>query len=69
MSKKFFAVTLAMAFMVSTAVVSFAGSVDCTVKSVSGNTVTLDCGKKANKLKEGSDVKVKAAKKKAVEGC
>ena len=68
MSKKFFAVTMAMAFMVSTAVVSFAASVECTVKSVSGNTVTLDC-KKASKLKEGSKVKVKAAKKKAVEGC
>lgn len=68
MSKKFLAVTLAMAFMASTAVVSFAASVECTVKSVSGSTVTLDC-KKASKLKEGSKVKVKAAKKKAIEGC
>lgn len=69
MSKKFLAVTMAMAFMASTAVASFAASVTCEVKSVSGSTVTLDCGKKAKKLKEGSKVKVKAAKKKAIEGC
>ena len=69
MSKKFLAVTMAMAFMASTAVASFAASVNCEVKSVSGSTVTLDCGKKASKLKAGSKVKVKAAKKKAIEGC
>ena len=69
MNKKFLAVTMAMAFMASTAVASFAASVKCEVESVSGSTVTLDCGKKASKLKVGSKVKVKSAKKKAIEGC
>ncbi len=40
----------------------------CEVKAVEGTTVTLDCGKKAEKFKAGMKVKVKAAKKK-VEGC
>lgn len=44
------------------------GKAKCEVKSVSGSTVTLDC-KKADKLSVGDSVKVKAAKKKAIEGC
>lgn len=60
---------LAMTFVMSTATISLAAkSVDCEVKSVDGNTVTLDC-KNADSLKAGQSVKVKAAKKKAIEGC
>ena len=69
MTKKMLSLAMAVAFMASTATVSLAASVKCEVKSVSGDTVTLDCGSKANKLKAGQKVKVKAAKKKAIEGC
>ena len=66
MSKKIMAVIMAMALMAGTA---FAASVTCEVKSVDGSSVTLDCGKDAKKMKAGSKVKVKPAKKKAIEGC
>ncbi|MBU0674974.1 MAG: hypothetical protein KJ950_10055 [Proteobacteria bacterium] len=70
MSKKLITLLLAMAFTVSLAGVGMAAkSADCTVSSVDGSTVTLDCGKDADDLKVGSKVKVKDAKKKAVEGC
>ena len=59
MNKKMLALALAMAFTVSTAAVSLAASVKCEVKSVDGSTVTLDCGKKASKMKAGDKVKVK----------
>ncbi len=60
---------LAMAFVASTATVSLAKSADCEVKSVEGSTVTMDCGSDAGDLKAGDKVKVKPAKKKAIEGC
>ncbi len=66
--KKVLAIAMAMAFTVSAASVSMAASVKCTVKAVDGDTVTMDC-KKASSLKVGDSVKVKAAKKKAIEGC
>lgn len=104
MTKKMLSLTMAMAFIVSTATASMAASVKCEVKSVDGKTVTLDCGgkagdvkdmgdkikagkakcefksadgstvtlvncKKAKKLSVGDSVKVKANKKKAIEGC
>jgi len=46
-----------------------AKSVKCTVTSVKDSIVTMDCGEKADKLAVGSTVKVKTAKKKAIEGC
>ncbi|MDH3393075.1 MAG: hypothetical protein OEL66_03640 [Desulfobulbaceae bacterium] len=72
MNKKMLALTLAMAFTLSTVAVSFAARVKCEVKSVEGSTVTLDCGKKASKLKVGTTVKVKPGKVRnddVVEGC
>lgn len=66
--KKVLAVAMAMAFTASVASVSMAASVKCTVKAVDGNTVTMDC-KKASSLSAGQSVKVKAEKKKAIEGC
>jgi len=68
MSKKLLSLALAAAFMIGTASVSLASTVKCEVKAIEGNTVTLDC-KKADKLKVGEKVKVKAAKAAAVEGC
>jgi len=71
MNKKILALAMAMAFTVGTVAISFA-NVKCEVKSVSGSTVTLDCGGDAGKLEVGSTVKVKAGKKKggaAIEGC
>jgi len=70
MSKKLVSLALAAAFVISTATASLAASITCEVKSVSGSTVTLDCGSKAKKLSAGQKVKVKAKKaKKAIEGC
>jgi hypothetical protein len=69
MSKKIVTLLMAMAFTVGVAGVSVAAkSVKCKVTAVDGNAVTLDC-KKADKLKVGMKVKVKEAKKKAIEGC
>ncbi len=67
--KKVLAVAMAMALTASVASVSMASSyVKCTVTSVEDSIVTMDC-KKADKLSAGQDVKVKAAKRKAIEGC
>ena len=69
MSKKIVTLLMAMAFTVSIAGVSVAAkSVKCKVTAIDGNAVTLDC-KKTDKLKVGMKVKVKEAKKKAIEGC
>ena len=69
MSKKIVTLLMAMAFTVSIAGVSVAAkSVKCKVTAIDGNAVSLDC-KKADKLKVGMKVKVKEAKKKAIEGC
>ena len=46
-----------------------AGKAKCELKSVDGSTVTLVNCKKASKLSVGDSVKVKANKKKAIEGC
>jgi hypothetical protein len=66
--KKLVTLAMAMAFVVSTAGMSMAASVTCKIKSIDGNTVTMDC-KKADKLKAGQKVKVKVKKAMAIEGC
>ncbi|WP_339136233.1 MAG: hypothetical protein WGN25_20510 [Candidatus Electrothrix sp. GW3-4] len=69
--KKVLAVLMvtAFAFCVGTA---FAKTEKCTVKTVAVEgekaTVTMECEKDAE-LKEGDTVKVRAQKKKVVEGC
>jgi outer membrane lipoprotein-sorting protein len=69
MSKKIVTLIMAAAFTVGCAGVSLAAKkVSCEVKSVEGNTVTMEC-KNADDLKAGMNVKVSAAKKKAIEGC
>lgn len=69
MRKKLVTLAMAMVFTLSVAGAGFAAStVKCTVDSVEGDKVTMTC-QKADKLSAGDDVKVKAAKKGAVEGC
>ncbi len=41
----------------------------CTVTEIKDSAVILDCGKDAARFKAGDAVKVKTAKKKAIEGC
>ena len=66
--KKLVTAVMVVAFALSSAGFALAGTVKCTVDSVSGDTVTMTC-KKANKLKVGEKVKVKPAARKAMEGC
>ncbi len=69
MSKKIVSLIMAAAFTVGVAGVSLAAvRTTCEVKSVEGNTVTLDCSK-ADTLKAGMKVKVTENRRKAVEGC
>ena len=49
--------------------VALAASGKCTVTAIKDNVVTMDCGAAAAKMKVGDNVKVKTAKKKAIEGC
>ncbi len=65
--KKVMTIVLAAAFALSATVV-IAKSVKCVVDAVEGDKITMTC-KKADKLEVGDKVKVKKAKKKALEGC
>lgn len=77
MSKKMISLAMAVAFVASTAAVSFAA--DCKVTAVEGTKVTVDCAGAVSTVegtaKVGDMVTVKdgkiapAKKKKAVEGC
>lgn len=64
--KKIVTVVMVAAFALS-AGTALAASETCTVDAVDGDKVTMTC--KASKMKAGDKVKVKAAKKKAIEGC
>ncbi len=48
---------------------AIAATATCTVSEIKATQVILDCGKKANSLHAGDTVKIKTAKKKAIEGC
>jgi hypothetical protein len=65
--KKIVTGVMVVAFALS-AGVAMASVVKCKVDSVDGDKVTMTC-KKADNLKAGDAVSVKAAKKKAIEGC
>lgn len=68
MEKKLIALVMGVAFTAATVVA--ASAFTCVVKSVDGGSVTLDCkAKYTEKLKTGGKVKVRAIKKKVVEGC
>lgn len=70
MKKGIVSVVLALAFAASTVSVGMAATVKCTVDSVDGDKVTMTC-KKADSLKAGDAVSVKAKKSggAAIEGC
>lgn len=68
MSKKLLTLALAVAFIASTATVSLAAKIKCTVDSVEGDKVTMTC-EGAGDLQAGDKVEVKAKKGKAIEGC
>ncbi len=59
---------MAVAFVMSASSVFAAKSVKCTVDAIEGDKVTMTCDK-ADSLKAGDKVSVKAKKKKAIEGC
>jgi len=58
-----------IAMFTLTSGVALAVSGKCTVTGIKDSVVTLDCGKTAAKMKVGDEVKVKTAKKNAIEGC
>jgi len=64
--KKIVTVVMVAAFALS-AGTALAASEKCTVDAVDGDKVTMTC--KGSKMKAGDKVKVKGAKKKAIEGC
>ncbi len=69
MKKGIVSVLLAMTFAVASVSVGMAAKVKCTVDSVAGDKVTMTCAK-ADKLKAGDKVSVRASKKAgAIEGC
>ncbi|MCB2180893.1 MAG: hypothetical protein KQH63_02570 [Desulfobulbaceae bacterium] len=67
--KKLMSTLLAIAFVMTSAASGLAASAKCTVTSIEENKVILDCGSKADKFEAGSQVKIKSAKRKAIEGC
>ena len=70
MKKRLISAVIAFCFVLGVAGASMAAKVKCTVESVDGEKVILNCGKKADKFKEGDKLKVPTAKKgAAVEGC
>jgi len=58
-------------FLAATIGTATAATVTCTVETVKDGIVTLNCGDKADKIREGVKVKVKTTvkKRKAIEGC
>jgi hypothetical protein len=66
---KTFALACTFVFLVFSAGMATARTVRCTVETVSGSTVTVDCGKKSKNLEIGSKVDVTVKKKAAIEGC
>ena len=67
--KKLIATTLAIFLITASASSSIAASAKCTVTAIDKSVVTLDCGDKAEQFSVDTKVKVKSAKKKAIEGC
>ena len=46
-----------------------AATLKCTVTKMEGTMITMDCSKKASQVMVGDKLKVKTAKKTAIEGC
>lgn len=69
MKKNLFTVVMAVLLAVGFAATSVSAAyVTCTVESVDGEKVTLNCGDDATDFQKDDNVKVKAEKK-AIEGC
>ncbi len=72
MAKKLITMAMALAFTLSIAGVSMAGSTDCQVKSVDGDTVTMKC-RSTEGMKEGTKVKIRyrggSSRSHGIEGC
>jgi len=69
MLKKTTLLLVTLALFTLTSGVALAASGKCTVTAITDSVVTLDCDKIPDKLQVGDLVKVKTAKKKAIEGC
>ena len=69
MLKKTTLLLATIAMFTLTSGVALAASGKCTVTEIKDSIVTLDCGATAAKLKVGDEVKIKTARKKAIEGC
>ncbi len=69
MLKKTTLLLASIAMLTLTSGVALAASGKCTVTEIKDSVVTLDCGKAAARMKVGDEVKVKTARKKAIEGC
>ena len=65
--KKLVTAVMVVAFALSTASLVVAKTVNCTIDNVDGDKVTMTCD--GADFKAGDKVKVKAAGKKALEGC
>ena len=69
MLRKITILMTAGAILALTTGASMAAVTKCTITEIKDNIVTLDCGDKAGKMKVGDTIKVKTARKKAIEGC
>ncbi|RUM35649.1 MAG: hypothetical protein DSY50_04210 [Desulfobulbus sp.] len=67
--KKTLLTLAAAACLLMAASTTQAATAKCKVTDIKDNVVTLDCGKTAAKIVAGDVVKVKTARKKAIEGC
>lgn len=69
MLKKTMVLLATIALFSLTSGAALAASGKCTVTEIKDSVVILDCGTAAAKMKVGDEVKIKTAKKKAIEGC
>jgi hypothetical protein len=67
--KKLTSALLALTIALTSAGAVYAASGKCTVVAVEENKLILDCGKNAKDFPVGTEVKIKSAGGKAVEGC
>lgn len=67
--KKLIAALMTLAFITTSAGFALAASGKCTVTAIEENKIILDCGSKADDFEVGTEVKIKSAKKKSIEGC
>ncbi len=70
MKTKLTAIIMAIFFAASITGMAAAASIKCSVETVEDGKIVLQCGESAEKIKIGTEVKVKTiTKRRAVEGC